>query len=174
MSKTQSDESPDEETVFSFIINSLNDRGQTRFCKNLLINLFEPGISPCKTKLPDVKIKRQIIENYLKEICNLTQQYGIYTIEISTPRPYNKYIIQTDDIDLEFSIVFTEYIKSIQYHNSQRAILIFTNEVFAIIYTYLSILERTETQSTSPPQTSKHTKVRIEIAAFSTYLNAIR
>ena len=115
MSNTQSDESPDEETVFSFIINSLNDRGQTRFCKNLLINLFEPGISPCKTEFPDVKIKRQIIEHYFKEICNLTQQYGIYTIEISTPRPYNKYIIQTDDIDLEFSNVLTEYIKSIQY-----------------------------------------------------------
>ena len=60
---------------------------KTRFCKNLLINLFEPGVGPCKTEFPDVKIKRQIIEHYLKEICHLTQQYGIYTIEISTPRP---------------------------------------------------------------------------------------
>ena len=174
MSNTQSDESPDEETVFLFIINSLNDRGQTRFCRNLLIILFEPGISPCETEFPDVKIKRQIVEHYSKEICHLTQQYGIYTIEISTTRPYNKYIIQTDDIDLEFSNVFTEYIKSIQYHNSQRANSIFTNEVFAIIYTYLSILERTETPNTSPPQTSKHTKVRTEIAAFSAFLNAVR
>ena len=122
MSNTQSDESPDEEAVFPFVINSLNDRGQTRFCKNLLVNWFEPGISPCKSEFPDIKIKRQIIEHYLKEICNLTQQYGIYTIEISTPRTsHNNYIIQTDDIDLEFSNVFTEYIKSIQYHNSQRA-----------------------------------------------------
>ena len=174
MSNTQSDESPDEETVLPLIINSLNDRGQKRFCKNLLINLFEPGISPCKTEFPDVKIKRQITEHHLKEICHLTQQYGIYTIEISTPRPYNKYIFQTDDIDLEFSNVFTEYIKSVQYHNSQRANSIFTNEVFAIIYTHLSILERTETQSTSTPQTSKHTKVRTEIAAFSAFLDAVR
>ena len=136
--------------------------------------MFEPGNSPCKTEFTDVKIKRQTVEHYFKKICNLTQQYGIYTIEICTPRPYNKYIIQTDDIDLEFSNVFTEYIKSIQYHNSQRANLIFTNEVFAIIYTYLSILERTEIQSTSPPQTSKHTKIRTKIAAFSTFLNAIR
>ena len=30
MSNTQSDEKPDEEAVFPFIINSLNDRGQTR------------------------------------------------------------------------------------------------------------------------------------------------
>ena len=125
MSNTQSDESPEEEAVFPFIINSLSDRGQTRFCKNLLVNLFEPGISPCKSEFPDIKIKRQIIEHYLKDICNLTQQNGIYTIEFSTPRKlHGKYVIQRDDFDLEFSKVFT--------------------------------------------------KVRNEIAAFSTFLNAIR
>ena len=175
MSNTQSDESPDEEAVFPFVINSLCDRGQTRFCKNLLVNLFEPGISPCKSKFPDIKVKKQNIENYLKDICSLTHQYGIYTIEISTPRTlHGKYVIQTDNIDLEFSKVLTEYIKSIQYQNSQRANSIFTNEVFAIIYSYISILERTEAQSTSPVQTSKHTKVRNGIVAFSTFLNAIR
>ena len=137
--------------------------------------MFEPGISPCKSEFPDIKIKRQTIEHYLKEICNLTQQCGIYTMEISTPSTFHdKYVIQTDDIDLDFSKVFTEYIKSVQYQNSQRANSIFTNEVFAIIYSYLSILERTEAQSTSPVQTSKHTKVRNENAPFSTFLNAIR
>ena len=111
----------------------------------------------------------------MKDISNLTQQYGIYTIEFSTPRTlHGKYVIQTDNIDLEFSKVFTENIKSIQYQNSQRANSKFTNEVFAIIYSYISILERTEAQSTSPVQTSKHTKVRNKIAAFSTFLNAIR
>ena len=145
MSNTQSDESPDEESVFPFVINSFSDRGQTRFCKNLLVNLFEPGISLCKSEFPDIKMKRQIIEHYLKDICNLIQQYGFCTIEISTPRTlHGKYVIQTDDIDLEFSKVFIEYIKSIQYQNSQRANSIFTNEVFAIKYSYLSILERTE------------------------------
>ena len=143
MSHTKSDESSDGEAVFPFLIDSLHDRGQTRFCKNLLVNLFEAGISQCKAEIPDVKIKRQNIEHYLKEICNLTQQYGIYTIEFSTPRTaHNKYIIQTDDIDLEFLKVFIEYIKSIEYHNSQRANSIFTNEVFAIIYSYISILEK--------------------------------
>ena len=175
MSNTQSDEIPDEEAVFPFLIDSLNDRGQTRYCKNLLVNLFEPGISPCKAEFPDIKIKREIIEHYLKDICNLTQQYGIYTIECSTHRTaHGKYVIQTDDIDLEFSKVFTEYIKSIQYQNSQRANSIFTNEVFAITYSYISILEKTEAQSTSPTQTSKHTKVRNEITAFLTFLNIIR
>ena len=111
----------------------------------------------------------------MKDICNLTQQYGIYTIEFSTPRTaHGKYVIQTDDIDLEFSKVFIEYIISIQYRNSQRANSIFTNEVFAKIYSYISILEKTEAQSTSPTQTFKHTKVRNEITAFSTFLNIIR
>ena len=174
MSNTQSDESPDEEAVFPCIIYSLNDRRQSRFCKNLLLNLFEPGISPCKLEFSDIKIKRQITEHYLKDICNLTQQYGFYTIEFSTPRTlHGKYFIQTDDIHLKFLKVLTEYIKSIQYHNSQRANSIFTNEIFAIIYSYISTLEKTEDKSTSPVQTSKHTKVRNKIAAFSTFLNAI-
>ena len=33
MNNTQSDESTDEEAVFPFVINSLSDRGQTRFYK---------------------------------------------------------------------------------------------------------------------------------------------
>ena len=137
--------------------------------------MFEPGISPCKEEFPDVKIKRQIFEHYLKDICILTQQYGIYTIEFSTPNTaHRKYVIQTDDIELEFSKVFIEYIKSIQYHNSQRANSIFTNEVFAIIYSYISILEKTEVQSISPTETSKHTKVRNEITSFSSFLHIIR
>ena len=60
MSNTLRDESQDEEAVFPFVINSLSDRGQTRVCKNLLVNLFEPGISPCKSEFPDIKIKRQL------------------------------------------------------------------------------------------------------------------
>ena len=137
--------------------------------------MFEPGISPCKQKFPDVKIKRQIIEHYLKDICNLTQQYGIYTIEFSTPKTaHRKYVIETDDIELEFSKVFIEDIKSIQYHNSQRANSVFTNEVFAIIYSYISILEKTEVQSISPTETSRHTKVLNEITVFSTFLHIIR
>ena len=37
----------------------------------------------------------------MKNICNLTQQYGIYTIEFSTPNTaHRKYVIQTDVIEL--------------------------------------------------------------------------
>ena len=105
----------------------------------------------------------------------ITQQYGIYTIEFSTPNTnHRKYVIHTDDLELEFSKVFLEFIKSIQYHNSQRANSIFTNKVFAIIYTYISLLEKTEFQSISPIEASKHTKVRNEIALFSTFLHIIK
>ena len=176
MSQTPSDESPDENSVFPFLISSLTeDRGQIQFCNNLIANLFEQGISPCKAEFPEIKIKRQIVDHYIKGICNLTQQYGIYTIELSTTNKFHgKHIIQTDDVDIEFPKVFAEYIKNIQHQNSHRANSIFTNDVFAIIYSYLSILEKTETESTSPVQTSRHTNVRNEIAAFSTFLNTIR
>ena len=173
---TPGDETPDDDEIFPFIVDADTDRGQHIFCQNLLVNLFEPGISPCKTEFPDVKIKRQIIDHYLKDICNITQQYGIYSIEFTSPNHNNRtYTIQTDDLDLEFSKVFSEYIKSIQYHNSQRANSIFTNEVFAIIYSYISILENEiPITNVSPTETSKHLKVRHEITLLSSYLNIIK
>ena len=175
MSHTQSDNSPYDEEVYPFLIDAPDNRGQHGFCKNLLVNFFEPGIRPCKAEFPDIKIKRQIIEYYLKDICNLTQQYGIYTIEFSTPNTnHRNYVIQTDDLELGFSKVILEYIKSIQYHNSRRANSIFTIEVFAIIYTYISILQKTEFQSISPTETSKHTKVRKEITLFSSFLHIVK
>ena len=78
-------------------------------------------------------------------MCKITSHYGIYTIEIASPKPnHKKHRIQTDDIDIEFSKVFTDYIKNIQHQNSQRANSIFTNNVFSIIPSYLSILELKE------------------------------
>ena len=158
MSQSPSDESPDEDSVFPFIIILLTeDRGQIQFSHYIIANIFEQGISPCKAEYLEIKIKRQFVDHYIKGICNLTQQYGIYIIELSTASKFGgKYVIQTDDVDIEFSKVFTEYIKNIQHQNSQRANSIFTNDVFAIIYNYLSILERTETESTSPVQTLRH------------------
>ena len=173
---TPGDETPDDDEIFPFIVDADTDRGQHIFCQNLLTNLFEPGITPCRQEFPDVKIKRQIIDHYLKDICNITQQYGIYSIEFTSPNHNNRtYTIQTDDLDLEFSKVFSEYIKSIQYHNSQRANSIFTNEVFAIIYSYISILENElPLTNVSPTEQSKHLRVRHEITLLSSYLNVIK
>ena len=81
----QSEESQDENSVFSCLFNSLtDDRGKIQFCQNLIANLFERGNSPSTTELPDVKIRRQIIDYYPKGICKMAQQYGVYTIEISS------------------------------------------------------------------------------------------
>ena len=55
MGHTQSDESPDENSVFPFIITTLtDDRGQTQFCKSFLAILFERVISPCKAEFPEI------------------------------------------------------------------------------------------------------------------------
>ena len=129
---SQNEKSEDENSNFSFLINSLtNDREQTQFCQNLIANLFKKGTCPCKTKFLEVKIKRQFIDNYLKGICNITQRYEIYTIEInSSSKFHGKYLLQTDDVHLEISRVFTDYIKNLQPQNSQRANSLFINDVF--------------------------------------------
>ena len=89
--------------------------------------------------------------SHLQELYRL--MYGIYTIELQSPSKFHGiYLLQTDDVDIEFSKVFTEYIKSIQHQNSQRANSIFTNEVFRIIYSYLSILENATLKRSIPLQ----------------------
>ena len=72
----------------------------------------------------------------------MTSYYGIFTIEnASSKSNHIKHQIQTDDIDIEFSKNFTDYIENKQHQNSQRANSVFTNDVFSIIYSYLSLLE---------------------------------
>ena len=66
---TPGEESPDDDEIFPFIVDATTDRGQHIFCKNLLLNLFEPGISPCKTEFPDVKSKtnhRPLLKRYMQ------------------------------------------------------------------------------------------------------------
>ena len=153
-----------ENSVLRFLISPLTEpRGQIEFCQKLIANIFEKGGSPFTKVFPGVKIKRQLLDHYLKNICNLTSQYGLYTKLIRSPNAFHdRYLIQTDDVDIDVSKVFTQYIKSIQYQNSQRANSIFTNDVFSIIYSYLSILELHEPQGDSPNQTSRQTIVRNE------------
>ena len=109
-----------------------------------------------------------------RNMYNITTVRNIYQ-RITEPKYIScKYLLQTDDVDIEFSKVFTEYIKSIQHQNSQKASSIFTNEVFRIVYSYLSFLQKPESQGTSPVQTSKHTTVRHKITIIFENLNTIR
>ena len=126
----------DDNTILPFYIKPQNDpsRGQVQFCHNLIVKLFDKGISPCKPEFPEVQIKRQSLDYYLKDICNITSHYGIFTIEIASPKlNHKKRRIETDDIDTEFSKVVRDYIKNIQHQSSQRANSIFTKDVFSVI-----------------------------------------
>ena len=97
-----------ENLVPPFLISPLTEpRGQVEFCQHLIASLFGKGESPCTKKFPDLKIKRQLPDHYRKGICSLTSQYGIYAIEIrSSSAFHDRYLIQTDDIDIEFSNFF--------------------------------------------------------------------
>ena len=69
---SQIEKSEDENSILPFLINSLtDDRGKTLFCQNIFANLYEKRISPCTAEFPEVKIKRQIIDHYLKGIYNI-------------------------------------------------------------------------------------------------------
>ena len=132
-----------ENSVLPFLISPLTEaREPIEFCQNFFAKFSKKGESPCTKEFPDVKNKRQLLDYYLKGICSPTSQYGIYTIEIRSPNAFHdRYLIQTDDVDIEFSKVFTQYIKSIQRQNSHRANSIFTKDIFSLIYSCLSILE---------------------------------
>ena len=61
MSISPSDESPDEDSSFPFIIISLtDDRGQTKICHNLIANIFEQEGSPCKAEFPEKNSKDKL------------------------------------------------------------------------------------------------------------------
>ena len=129
------------------------------FRHNLIVNLFENGISPCKKEFSELQTKRQILDFHLRDIYFITSDYGIYTIEIASPKKNNdKKQIRTDNIDVEFSKVFTDYIKNTQHLISQRANSMFTIDEFSIFYSYLSILELKKHKV--PPQ-FKHPDIQL-------------
>ena len=130
--------------------------------------------SPYKKELSEVRVIRQTPDHYLKDVCSITSYYGIFTIEIASPKSnLIRHQIKTDDRIQRYRILknFTDYIKNIQHQNSQRANSMFTNDVFSIIFNYLSKLELKETQSESPTQTPRHTTVRQKICVLSKFLN---
>ena len=61
---------------------------------------------------------------------------------------YPTHQIQSDDINIKLSKVFTNYVEQV-HQNSQRANSIFTNDVFSTIFRCLSILELYKTQNDS-------------------------
>ena len=167
----------ENDSILPVVIHPPSDpvRGQVQFCHNLIESLFEKGNSPCKQEFPEVKIRRHILDHYLPGISNITLHHGLL-LKLLPPQPANHstHRIQTDDVELPFSNVFTEYIKNIHHQISQRANSIFANKVFALIYSYVSILESNDTFYVSPLQTSRQAKVKHEINLFSQFSESIR
>ena len=97
------EETPEDSEISYLIHPQAEARGQVQFCPNLIANLFEKGDSPCTKEFPNVKIKRLLYDPYLKSICSLKSQYGIYSIKISSPNAFHdKYLIQTDYVEIDF------------------------------------------------------------------------
>ena len=102
----------DDKSTLLFFIQPQTDpaRGQVHFCLNLIVNLFGKRNSPYKQKFPELRIKRQILDHYLKDICKITSYYGIFTIQRLSPKPnHPTHQKQTEDIEIECSKVFTDY-----------------------------------------------------------------
>ena len=74
----------DDDSILSFVIHPQNDpaRGQVQFSHNLIAILFKKGNSTWTQDFPQISIERQIFEHYIKNICNITSHYEIFTIEI--------------------------------------------------------------------------------------------
>ena len=98
----------DDNSILSFFIKPQNDpaRGQVQFYYNLIVNSFEKGNSPCTQEFPESRIKRQIVDHYFKNICNISSYYVIFRVEIASPNSNHiRHQIQTNDIDIELSKV---------------------------------------------------------------------
>ena len=94
------------------------------------------------TGIPEIRIRRRILDHNIKETCIITSYYGKFAIEVlpsqSNQTAHHK---QTDQIEYRTLNGFHRIHENIQNQNSQRANSIVTNDVFSIIYSYISILE---------------------------------
>ena len=79
--------------------------------------------------------------------------------------------IQTDDIDIDFSKVFTDYKKIYNTKIHKEQIPYLQTMYSQFFYSYLFILELKETQGDSPTQISRHTAVSHEINISSKFLS---
>ena len=158
-----------------FLINPLAEtRGQVQFGQNLIANLFEKGDSPCtkefrskNQKTTPWPLSKRNLQPYttIWNLYNRNQFTKCISWQIFNSNRWRRYWIFKS-----LHRIHKKYTTS----NSQRANSKFINDVFSVIYSYLSILETTEFQGDSSIQTSRRTTIRHEIGIFSQFLNAIR
>ena len=70
----QYDKNFDNNSILLFVIfpQSVPARRQVQFCHDSIPNSIEKGKNPCKQEFPEERIRRQILDHYLKGICNIT------------------------------------------------------------------------------------------------------
>ena len=53
---TKYDKNFDDQPKLPFVIHPKSDpaRGKVQFCHNLIVNMFDKGISPCKQEFPEI------------------------------------------------------------------------------------------------------------------------
>ena len=70
----QNDKNFEDDSVLLFLIHPQSNpaREQVQFFHNLIANLFEKINSPCKQEIPEVKVKRQYLTQYLPSITDIT------------------------------------------------------------------------------------------------------
>ena len=99
----------------------------------------------------------------------------IFTTAILPPQSSNHppHRIQTDATEFYFSKVFTEYLKIIQHQKLTKSKFNFVNWFFFIIYNYVSTLETKEKLYESPPQSSRHAKMRRKLSLCLQFLDSV-
>ena len=102
----------DDNSMLPFFKKPQNDpaRGHAQFCYILIVNLFiylKREIAHENKKF----LISEILNHYLKGMCNITSYYGIFTVEIVSPKPnHATHQIQTDDIDIKiFHRLYKKY-----------------------------------------------------------------
>ena len=85
-----------------------------------------------KQEFPEVRIKRQVLDHYSTGISNITCHYNLLSIENLPPQSSNQppHRIKIDDVDLDFSKVFTENIKKIQNTKIHKEQIQFSQTMF--------------------------------------------
>ena len=83
-------------------------------------NLLCKNYSPCKHEFKGIKIKRQVIDLYLRCLRTITSQYGMFTNKNLRQGQNNctpSHKVQTDDIETNCCIGFRNIFRKIQHQN---------------------------------------------------------
>ena len=73
----------DKKFLILLVVHPQSDppRGKVQFSHNLIVNFFEKAKCKCKQEYLEIRIRKQILDHYLRDIFNINSYYGIFTFE---------------------------------------------------------------------------------------------